>query len=308
MAQRKATSLELKVDKFVLPEINPAFQKTVSYSQFSTYLTCPNKWYLQYVKRLHKAFNINMTFGTAVHATLQEYITNVYEVSGAHADRMNLEELFQTNFSEAYQADFKKAGHHFTTPQEMGEFFEDGMNILNYIRKNRSKLFTIRRRLLMGIEMPILYKVDNNLYLKGFLDVVFYDVDLEKVYIWDFKTSKSSWKDDKKKDEVKQYQLLLYKKYFSLQYDFPIENIEVKFMVLKRKIWEQSEYAQPRTQDVIPPSGTGKINKCLTTFQSFINDCFENGKYIEKQYHKEIGEASCKWCPFAGNLCNQVNA
>lgn len=43
-------------------------KKRVSFSQYSTFLKCPYKWYLDYVKNLRvKDDNINTTFGTAIH-------------------------------------------------------------------------------------------------------------------------------------------------------------------------------------------------------------------------------------------------
>jgi hypothetical protein len=41
---------------------------------------------------------------------------------------------------------------------------------------------------------------------------------------------------------------------------------------------------------------------------SFIKECFdESGKYQIKSYIKNIGEASCKWCPYADKpeLCDK---
>lgn len=311
MAKQKLTEIELKLKNHTPPELNHAFHKTVSYSQFSIYTKCPHQWYLTYVenKQPYQA-TIHTVFGTAIHETIQEYVDNMYVLSGAAADRMNLHEIFQNKFSELYTEEYKKVGSHFSTPTEMGEFYEDAVNLLNYVKKNRKKIFTTKGVKLLDIELPLLIKVSNNIFLKGFIDVVFYDVDTNKVQIWDFKTSKSSWSDEQKKDEIKQYQLLLYKHYFSKQYDFPIENIEVKFVILKRKIWEKSEYPQPRVQNVIPPSGTNKMNKCLTVFNDFIKNSFDEfGKPQIKSYIKNVGESSCKWCPYRDDitLCDKKN-
>ncbi len=52
-----------------------------------------------------------------------------------------------------------------------------------------------------------------------------------KIYIIDFKTSTWGWGDKEKKNEIKQFQLLLYKKYFSDHFKFPIDNIEIEFFI-----------------------------------------------------------------------------
>jgi hypothetical protein len=310
VAKKKSTEIELKIKNYQKPEINHAFQRSVSYSQFSMWASCPHKWYLTYVenKQPYQA-SIHTVFGTAFHETIQEYITVMYNESGASADRMDLIGLFQTKFSEVYAKEYKAAGSHFTNAEEMGNFFEDATAILNFIKKNRNKLFTIRKMRLLGIEIPLLLNVANNVFLKGFIDFVLYDEELDKVYIYDIKTSTRGWSDYEKKDDNKIAQILLYKEYFSKQFGFDVEKIEVEYFIVKRKIWEQSEYPTPRTQSFKPASGKNKRKQAVENFQSFIKDCFdEGGKPQLKSYLKNIGESSCKWCPYKDSpeLCDKI--
>jgi hypothetical protein len=310
VAKKKSTEIELKIKNYQKPEINHAFQRNVSYSQFSMWASCPHKWYLTYVenKQPYQA-SIHTVFGTAFHETIQDYITVMYNESGAAADRMDLITLFQDKFSEVYSKEYKAAGAHFTTPVQMGEFFEDAIAILNFIQKNRNKLFTIRKMRLLGIEIPLLLNVANNVFLKGFIDFVLYDEELDKVYIYDIKTSTRGWSDSEKKDDSKIAQILLYKEYFSKQFGFDVEKIEVEYFIVKRKIWEQSEYAIPRTQSFKPASGKNKRKQAVENFQAFIKDCFDDsGKPQMKSYIKNVGESSCKWCPYKdlSDLCDKV--
>jgi hypothetical protein len=310
VAKKKSTEIELKIKNYQKPEINHAFQKSVSYSQFSMWASCPHKWYLTYVenKQPYQA-SIHTVFGTAFHETIQDYITVMYNESGAAADRMDLIALFQSKFSEVYAKEYKAAGAHFTNAEEMGNFFEDATAILNFIKKNRNKLFTIRKMRLLGIEIPLLLNVANNVFLKGFIDFVLYDEELDKVYIYDIKTSTRGWSDYEKKDDNKIAQILLYKEYFSKQFGFDVEKIEVEYFIVKRKIWEQSEYPTPRTQSFKPASGKNKRKQAVENFQSFIKDCFdEGGKPQLKSYLKNVGESSCKWCPYKDSpeLCDKV--
>jgi hypothetical protein len=310
VAKKKSTEIELKIKNYQKPEINHAFQRSVSYSQFSMWASCPHKWYLTYVenKQPYQA-SIHTVFGTAFHETIQDYITVMYNESGAAADRMDLISLFQDKFREVYSKEYKAAGAHFTNPVQMGEFFEDAIAILNFIQKNRNKLFTIRKMRLLGIEIPLLLNVANNVFLKGFIDFVLYDEELDKVYIYDIKTSTRGWSDSEKKDDNKIAQILLYKEYFSKQFGFDVEKIEVEYFIVKRKIWEQSEYAIPRTQSFKPASGKNKRKQAVENFQSFIKDCFDDsGKPQLKSYLKNVGESSCKWCPYkdSPDLCDKV--
>jgi len=310
VAKKKSTEIELKIKNYQAPEINHAFQRSVSYSQYSMWASCPHKWYLTYVenKQPYQA-SIHTVFGTAFHETLQEYITVMYSESGAAADRMDLIGLFQSKFAEVYSKEYKAAGAHFSDPVQMGEFFEDSTAILNFIQKNRNKLFTIRKMRLLGIEIPLLLNVANNVFLKGFIDFVLYDEELDKVYIYDIKTSTRGWSDSEKRDDNKIAQILLYKEYFSKQFGFDVEKIEVEYFIVKRKIWEQSEYSIPRTQSFKPASGKNKRKQAVESFQSFIKDCFdESGKPQLKSYLKNIGESSCKWCPYkdSPDLCDKI--
>ena len=272
--------------------------------------TCPHRWALKYIenKEPYQA-SIHTVFGTAFHETLQSYITTMYEVSGAAADKMNLESLFQERFREVYAKEYKASGAHFTDAAEMSEFFDDGIAILKWLKSRRNKIFTIRKMKLLGIELPLLLKLANNIYYKAFIDFALYDEDLNKVYIYDIKTSTRGWSDNEKRDDQKTAQVLLYKEYFARQYGWDVEQIEVEFFIVKRKIYEQAEYPIPRLQSFRPASGKNKRKQAIDNFDIFIKDCFDEvGKPQIKSYLKNVGEKSCKWCPYKDNqeLCDKV--
>ena len=143
--------------------------------------------------------------------------------------------------------------------------------------------------------------------MKGYIDFVLYDTELNKVYIYDIKTSTRGWGEREKKDDSKIAQILLYKEYFAKQFGFDVEQIEVEYFIVKRKIWE-AEYPIPRVQSFKPASGKVKRKQIMESFNAFIKDCFdESGKPIIKSYLKNIGESSCKWCPYRDkpDLCNK---
>ena len=300
MAKSKLSDIELRIKNHTPPEINYSFQRSVSYSQFSIYNTCPHQWYLSYIenKNPYQA-SIHTVFGTAFHETLQKYIEVMYNESGAAADRMDLETLFTERFREVYSAEYEKTKEHFSNAQEMREFFDDGVAILKWIKARRNKLFTIRKVKLLGIEMPLLVGLTKNVYLKGYIDFILYDEDLQKVYIYDIKTSTRGWGEREKKDDNKLAQILLYKEYFGRQFGFDVDRIEVEYFIVKRKIWEESEFPIPRVQSFKPASGKTKRRQAVENLNAFIKDCFdESGKPQIKSYLKNIGESSCKWCPY----------
>jgi hypothetical protein len=310
MAKSKLSEIELRIKNHTPPEINYSFQRSVSYSQYSIYATCPHQWYLSYVenKNPYQA-TIHTVFGTAFHETLQKYIDVMYNESGAAADRLDLETLFTDRFRAVYSEEYEKTKEHFTNAQEMREFYDDGVAIIKWIKTRRNKLFTVRKVKLLGIEMPLLVGLNKNVYLKGYIDFVLYDEDLQKVYIYDIKTSTRGWGEREKKDDNKLAQILLYKEYFGRQFGFDVDRIEVEYFIVKRKIWEASEFPIPRVQSFKPASGKTKRRQAVEKMENFIKDCFDEfGKPQVKSYLKQIGESSCKWCPYANKpeLCDKT--
>lgn len=307
--KKKLTEVELKIKNFKEPEIDYSYQKSISYSQFSIYSKCPHQWYLSYVlnKKPYEA-SIHTVFGTAFHETLQHYIEVMYSKSGAEADRIDLEEYFQERFIFNYDKEYKGMGYHFSSPEEMGEFFDDAIAILNWIKKRRNKIFTIRKVKLLGIELPLLINLSKNIFLKGYIDLVLYDEDLNQVQIIDIKTSTRGWREEyEKKDESKISQLIIYKEYFASQFGIDPDNIKVQYFIVRRKIWE-SEFPIPRVQTFEPVSGKIKRNQVKNKLEEFIKSAFDDeGKPIIKEHNKNASEHNCKFCPynFSEDLCNK---
>jgi hypothetical protein len=225
----------------------------------------------------------------------------MYEQSGAAADRLNTSEMLEENLREEYKTQYKKnKNQHFIKPEELGEFYEDGVEIIREFAKNRGKYFSKRGWHLVGCEIPILIKPSPshpNLLFQGFLDVVVYNEDTNTFQILDIKTSKSGWFDKQKKDELKQFQLILYKKFFSEQYGVPVENIDVEFFIVKRKLYESEDFVIRRVQQFKPPSGKIKLNKASQTLSKFITEAFDKDGYKDVD-HQPTPNGNCNFCPF----------
>jgi len=301
---KKIPSIIKKIQDFKPVAVDYAFQKSISYSQLSMFLSCPKKWALQY-RDGHKipSFSINMTFGTAVHETLQNYLSVMYNESGVKADAINIEEYFEERFRENYAKGYKDNKNvHFSSPKEMREFYEDGLAILDFIKKKRGDYFSIKEWHLVGIEVPIIMapnKSHNNVLFNGFIDLVLFHEPTEKFVIYDIKTSGRGWSDKEKKDEVKQFQILLYKQYFSEQFGVDIENIDVEFFIVKRKIWEQSEYPQKRVQQFVPANGKTKVKKAKVALDTFVDEVFNlDGSYKSTDFQATPSKSSCLYCQY----------
>jgi len=299
------------ISKVKLYEVNYAVDKTVSYSQYATWRTCNHQWYLGYAQNnLVYSQNIHTVFGTAIHNTLQYYLEYAYNISGKKADELDLDSLFKEQLTETYKKGLEQnKGIQYSTPDELREFYQDGVEIIKAFKKDKVKWFGKRGWRLIGCEIPIVYPIKDktNLYMKGYIDLVMYNEKYNTYHIFDFKTSYKGWGDKEKKNQTKLQQLLLYKKFYSELYGVDIEQISVEFIVLKRKVWDNADFVIPRTQTVLPASGKTKMKQAENDFQQFLDECFtkDGGFIFDKEYPMNISKESCTWCQFNGNLCNK---
>lgn len=300
----KLPKIVKQIREHKLLELNYATQKNISYSQMQVYDQCPHRWKLTYKDKI-KVYkpSIHTVFGKAFHETVQEWLTTLYEVSGTAADAMDLEDKLYEGLIFHYSDEKKNNNNeHFVTSQDLKEFYEDGCTILKYIKKNRAAYFGKQGWHLVGVEIPLMIPPKEShpgILFKGFIDLVLYHEPSDEFHIFDIKTSTRGWGDKEKKDEMKQSQLILYKNFFNKQFGIDPEKIHVKFFIVKRKIWEQSDFVQKRVQEFIPASGPIKTKKAVSKMEEFINECFEpTGKIKEREYEKRPSPESCKWCPF----------
>jgi hypothetical protein len=235
-----------------------------------------------------------------------------YDKSKAEADRIDLEAKFEEKLRETYRVDYEKnKKQHFSSSEELREFYEDGLGILSWFKKNKGKYFSKRGWWLAGIEVPIiltpnpLYK---NVIYKGYLDVVLYNETLNQIKIIDIKTSTRGWRDKEKTDEIKNMQLILYKKFFSEQYNFPIENIEIEYFIVKRKLHGNPDFPDNRVQLHVPSSGKIKLNKTTKALNGFIEMAFnKDGSHNTGPQLKNPSKHNCTYCPFKKDtdLCDR---
>ena len=312
MAKKKKTLPLIKeILKHSEREVNYAYEKAISYSQLSMYRSCPQKWALQYRDGHYTSeSSIHMTFGTAIHETIQNYLDVMYEKSGAEADRIDIEKHFEERFRETYLKDYKSNKNtHFSNPAEMKEFFDDGVEILKYFKKKRNVHFSKRGWHLVKCELPLLITPNpayKNVLYRGYLDIVMYHEPTNTIKIIDIKTSTRGWGDKEKKNEDKQFQLILYKKFFSEQYKFPIENIDIEFFIVKRKLYESEDYVIPRIQLFKPASGKIKVSRAEKAMNEFISEVFTpEAKFKDDMMTPNPSKWNCGFCPFKNkkDLC-----
>ena len=270
----------------------------VSHSQFVSYSECNLKWKLRYIDKLGTfTGNIHTLFGTAMHTTLQTYLTEMYGKSIVAAESLDLDGMLKTEMVKEFTKIKNNQEVLPCTQEEMVEFYQDGLAILDHFRKHRGKYFMKKNYELVGIELPIFMNLQENVQLKSYLDVVIRNKISGRITIIDLKTSTRSWTDFQKKDFYKKSQLLLYKQFYSEKFDVPLDKITVQFLILKRKIAKKSDFPISRLQRFEPSNGKPSINKTMKAFTEFREAIFdEKGNHrTDRDYSAKPGKA-CKFC------------
>ena len=275
--------------------------KKISYSQYSQWAVCPHKWKLNYIDEL-RTFkgNIHTLFGSAMHDVLQTYLTVMYNDTIKMADALPLASMLLHRMKKYYKEIVEDLhGEEVSSQEEMQEFYEHGLAIIEWFVKKRGMYFNKKGYELVGIEVPIEYDLPNKIKFVGYIDVLIYDTVREKYKIIDIKTSTMGWNKWAKADKTKTDQLLLYKQFYGKQNDIPLDKIDVEYFIVKRKLYDKVDWPQRRVQTFTPANGTPSINKVTNNIQNFIDECFIDGKYNKEHiYRKEASKKNCRFCEF----------
>ena len=275
--------------------------KKISYSQYSQWAVCPHKWKLNYIDEL-RTFkgNIHTLFGSAMHDVLQTYLTVMYNDTIKTADALPLASMLLHRMKTYYKEIVEDLhGEEVSSQEEMQEFYEHGLAIIEWFVKKRGMYFSKKGYELVGIEVPIEYDLPNKIKFVGYIDVLMYDIVRERYKIIDIKTSTMGWNKWAKADKTKTDQLLLYKQFYGKQNDIPLDKIDVEYFIVKRKLYDKVDWPQRRVQTFTPANGTPSINKVTNNIQSFIDECFIDGKYNKEHiYRKEASKKNCRFCEF----------
>jgi hypothetical protein len=295
------------------PPPKPENALFISFTQYQSYSKCPRSWKIKYIDKIRtEEPSIHMVFGNAMHTVIQTWLKVLFTETIKAADALAFDQMLLDELKSEYAAEVTKYKRQFSTKEELTEFYSDGLETLNYLRKNRSKYFDKKTHDIVGTEIPISISPTPDrpsVVLVGFLDIVLRSkTDKNKFYIADLKTSTKGWSKWEKEDDTKISQVLLYKQYFAKQYNVPVEEIEVEFLILRRKVDPDNAYPTPRVQKFMPTQGSITMKKAIKKFEEFINTCFTpDGYNTEISYPAVAGQNgfNCKFCEFRNNesLC-----
>jgi RecB family exonuclease len=281
----------------------------VSFSQYSMWSSCPQQYKLSYIDGLSQSTsNIHSVFGSAMHETLQEYLSRCLRISKSQADKgMDTKAFLKEKMREIFLKESNEGKDPICSKEELVEFLEDGNLILDYFQKSKNfnNFFSLKYDELVAIEQPINTKIREHINFLGFIDLVVRSTFDGKYRIIDFKTSTSGWSKYQKKDPTKNAQILLYKKFYSEMLGVSMDMIDVEFIILKRKVSENTDYVIPRISRHVPANGKPSINKAWNEFNAFVDNVFNpDGSYrTDVDFFKKPSKL-CGWCEFYGTHCD----
>ena len=263
---------------------------------------CPHRWKTAYIDEQREySDSIHTMFGTSMHEVIQTFLTVMYNDTAKLAEQLPLEDMLRTrmkrNFEQIVEAN---GGEMFCSEADMVEFYGHGVEILKFLRKKRAQYFSKKGYELIGIEVPLNYDLPNNIKFVGYIDIVIRDTVRDVIKIYDIKTSTMGWNKYMKADKIKTDQLLLYKQFYSKQFNHPMDRIEVEYFIVKRKLYENLDFPQKRVQKFAPANGTPSINQVTKRLSEFMEECFKpDGEYnTEHIYSKVASKKNCRFCDF----------
>lgn len=274
----------------------------VSYSQYSMWLNCPFQWKLNYVDG-HYRFDqsIDTIFGTAMHNTIQEWLS-IHFTDSKKAKRVDLSPMLKDYLVEGFKSSIREVNGeklYVCDPPTLQEYYEDGCAILDHVQKYGKEFFPTNNFKLMGCETKLTVQLRENLRFRAYLDIVIHDQKTNEYHIIDLKTSRAGWYESQKKDDRKLHQLLLYKRFFAKEYGTTEDNVKVRFIILKRKVKENSEFIIRRLTNFEPAQGSISMKRMENSWNKFLTECFDDaGNHKIDNIKPTPSESACKYCPF----------
>ena len=273
--------------------------KKISYSQLSLYNECPYHWKLRYVDKIRTTeSNIYLIFGSAMHTTLQIYLDKMYGESIKSANELNLEKILQEELINEFKTAKENDKKDPCTKNEINEFFDDGLGIIEWFKKRRSSYFKKQNWELLGCEIPLDVELKNNIRFIGYMDVVLRHIPTNRIKIIDIKTSSWGWNKYQKANKNKTSQLLLYKQFFSEQENYKLDNIDIEYFIVKRKLYPNADFPQKKIQTFAPAHGKVSMNRVTNSLHNFLNNGFDKNSEFKVNQIATPSKSSCKWCEF----------
>ena len=249
--------------------------RRISYSEFKNWSECSYRHKLIYIDKLpYYSGNEFTAFGTAIHESCEKSLPN---------SKIDPYQVFQESFLRELKT-IKEEGTTLNASlvQEMRKQAKPICEqVIPAVKEyfGDFEIFSIEEMLME--EMQDIQSFGKK--FKGFIDLVIKTPD-GKYHVIDWKTCSWGWNAKKKSDKIVNYQLAMYKHFFSKKHNVELDKIETYFVLLKRT-------AKVENVEIFRTiSGEKKINNSLSLLErSVIN--IERGVAIKNRL-------SCKYCKF----------
>lgn len=276
----------------------------ISFSEVGSFDDCQWRWKLDYHDgHRSKVFGIDLSFGTAMHSTLEMLKNKAKDKrpSLAKAQSMFVRKLVKEHMDIKRCILKEKARDKDYEPRKyaLRNFVDAGKRILEKI----DDLEELREGDVIWNEFPILSDIDRSddlkIKFKGFIDIAIRikgKKGKDYLYICDFKTCSWGWGRDKRTDENKHLQLYLYKHFVCKQFKLDPKAVKTSFILLKKTPQKGTSPIEIFTISSGPKALEKALDKLQTTITAMHSGVFvKNRSSCENQWGK---------CPyFKTDLC-----
>lgn len=243
----------------------------ISFSALKIWKDCAHKYKLNYVDN-KKAFlgNEYTAFGTALHEACERKVLD---------NSLDPVEIFKNKFVE----EIGNLPKEIVVEQKViNEMTEQGVKLSGMILDSLIQYFGSFK--VVSAEEELLLPLDNSTFqFKGYVDLII-QTDDGKYHIIDWKTCSWGWDMEKKNDPMTNYQLTLYKHFFSKIKNIDPKAVETHFALLKRTAKKDNIELFRVT------SGPKKVDNALKILSNAVHN-IENGNFPKNRL-------SCKNCEF----------
>lgn len=305
---KEVEKLKISIDlkdrqEIIAPNPNGKTLYSISFSEYSSYLQCPHKWFLSYQLKFPGDASEELLFGSAVHDSIECTLTNPNITKLVkNKNRMIfpvLEDELKKQIAGVKDVDLLlkiQKQHIFPTFYKQGKEVLEELNIFE--RFAEYEVIDVEY-VLDGL--PIGETDDFLIVFKGFIDLVLRHKETGRYLILDWKTSGKAWDINKKEKDVNFYnQLLLYRYFYSMSKGVDMDQIDLCFFNLPRM--------EPNKLKLYPK--TFSVKEVVDFKNKFEKDCMKILNFsifaLQKAKHK-TKDNFCHRCKFnKESVCNDI--
>jgi len=214
----------------------------ISFSEFSSFLECPHKWYLVYILRFPTDVNEELVFGGAVHKVIEEIINKPMLRRKSFLPGV-VKSVFKSELAEVKDVNFLTRFTNSHLPYTLVKQCQELVDKLDFFERFKEYEIIEVEHKLDGF--PIVEFPDLIFAFKGYIDLILRHKTTGRYLFIDWKTSRKPWDIKVKLRDNPDFftQLGLYKYFYSKKMDIPFNLIDVKFFNLPREVpGEQMPY------------------------------------------------------------------